>query len=190
MTLVEAKKVSSPPATMFFYGIDPGKSGAIARVTAKHKLAETIPMPQSDHELATELDMIIDNKSRSSVWVERVPKYAGNAQSGSSVATLFANYRYIVGYLEGRGIKVNLVVPQVWMKPYRLLCLNWQILTYPQRKKFLHEMAMAEFFLGKKMLPRWAADASLIALHGAQNHLAVQAATKHTHESRKRKPQS
>ena len=83
------------------------------------------------------------------------------------MATLFANYRYIVGYLEGRGVTVHQVVPQVWMKPYRLMINNWQVMTYSMRKKYLHEMAMAEFFADSKTLPRWAADAALIALHGA-----------------------
>ena len=123
-------------------------------------------MPQDDVALGNYLSMIVDDSRVADVWIERVPKYAGKNQSGSSVATLFANYRYIVGYLEGRGVTVNQVVPQVWMKPYRLLTKNWQVLTYPQRKKTLHEYSCAEYFTSRKELPRWAADAALIALHG------------------------
>lgn len=152
---------------MYVYGIDPGKSGAIVLIDSKAKLKEVDKMPESDVELGLLLSMIVDNKSRSEVWIERIPKFAGKNQSGASVATLFANYRYIVGYLEGRGVTVHQVVPQVWMKPYRLLNKKWQLLTYNDRKKFLHEMALAEFFTDSKLLPRWAADAALIALHGA-----------------------
>jgi hypothetical protein len=159
----------------FFYGIDPGKSGAIALITAKGKLKEIDDMPEEDTELARLLDMIVDNESRSEVWIERVPKFAGKNQSGASVATLFANYRYIVGYLEGRGVTVNQVVPQVWMKPYRRMSTSWQAMSYNDRKKYLHQMAMAEFFANAKTLPRRAADAALIALHGL--HAAVNQTT-------------
>jgi len=164
------KEAPGKPKTsnvMYVYGIDPGKSGAIVLIDSKAKLKEVDRMPLDDHELGQHLDMIVDNKTRSEVWIERIPKFAGKNQSGASVATLFANYRYIVGYLEGRGVTVHQVVPQVWMKPYRLMINNWQVMTYNMRKKYLHEMAMAEFFVGAKTLPRWAADAALIALHGA-----------------------
>ena len=156
-----------PSNVMYVYGIDPGKSGAIVLIDSKAKLKEVDKMPEDDHELAQHLDMIVDNQTRSEVWIERIPKFAGKNQSGASVATLFANYRYIVGYLEGRGVTVHQVVPQVWMKPYRLICKDWQVLTYNDRKKFLHSMALSEFFSDSKTLPRWAADAALIALHGA-----------------------
>jgi len=159
----------------FFYGIDPGKSGAIVLIDRKGRIKECDDMPELDTDLARLLDMIVDNKDRADVWVERIPKFAGKNQSGASVATLFANYRYIVGYLEGRGVTVNLVVPQVWMKPYRLMVNNWQAMTYNERKKYLHQMAMAEFFANPKTLPRRAADAALIALHGL--HEAVNATT-------------
>ena len=152
---------------MFVYGIDPGKSGAIVLIDSKAKLKEVDKMPEDDQLLGNFLDMIVDNQSRAEVWIEKIPKFAGKNQSGASVATLFANYRYIVGYLEGRGVTVHQVVPQVWMKPYRLLNQKWQMLSYNDRKKFLHEMALSEFFADKKTLPRWAADAALIALHGA-----------------------
>jgi hypothetical protein len=170
MKTTTAPKLKTKPKTskiMYVYGIDPGKSGAIVLIDSKAKLKEVDKMPESDVELGLLLSMIVDNKSRSEVWIERIPKFAGKNQSGASVATLFANYRYIVGYLEGRGVTVHQVVPQVWMKPYRLLNKKWQLLTYNDRKKFLHEMALAEFFTDSKLLPRWAADAALIALHGA-----------------------
>jgi len=153
-------------APSFFYGIDPGKSGAIVLVNRKGRIVELDDMPELDSDLARLLDMLVDNKDRADVWVERIPKFAGKNQSGASVATLFANYRYIVGYLEGRGVTVNQVVPQVWMKPYRLMVNNWQVMTYNERKKYLHQMALAEFFADAKTLPRRAADAALIALHG------------------------
>jgi hypothetical protein len=162
-----APKLPKTPNVMYVYGIDPGKSGAIVLIDSKTKLKEVDKMPLDDHELGQHLDMIVDNKSRSEVWVERIPKFAGKNQSGASVATLFANYRYIVGYLEGRGVTVHQVVPQVWMKRYRLQAPGWQMMTYNDRKKFLHGMALAEFFASNKTLPRWAADAALIALHGA-----------------------
>lgn len=164
------KLAPKPPKitnVMYVYGIDPGKSGAIVLIDSKAKLKEVVKMPEADEDLAAELSMIVDNQSRSEVWIERIPKFAGKNQSGASVATLFANYRYIVGYLEGRGVTVHQVVPQVWMKPYRLLAKDWQVMTYNTRKKYLHAMAMSEFFSDSKTLPRWAADAALIALHGA-----------------------
>jgi hypothetical protein len=148
------------------YGIDPGKGGAIVMLNHDGTLKAVDPMPQEDAELGAYLNMIVDDSNVADIWVERVPKFAGKNQSGSSVATLFANYRYIVGYLEGRGVEVNQVTPQSWMKPYRLMTPRWQVLTYPQRKKHLHELALAEFFTDKKTLPRAAADAALIALHG------------------------
>lgn len=148
------------------YGIDPGKSGAIVLLNAAGKINGICGMPEDDDELAFILSAIIDAGPTTDVWIERIPKYAGKNQSGASVATLFANYRYIVGFLEGRGVLVNQVVPQAWQKPYRLVTKNWQMFTYSQRKKALHEHALSEFFTDKKFLPRWAADAALIALHG------------------------
>lgn len=158
------------------YGIDPGKGGAIVLLDKKCKLKAVDSMPQEDADLGAYLNMIVDDSRVAEIWIERVPKYAGKNQSGSSVATLFSNYRYIVGYLEGKGVEVNQVTPQSWMKPYRLMTPRWQVLTYPQRKKTLHELAMAEFFIDKHELPRWAADAALIALHGH----SAQALTKTT----------
>ena len=164
-----------PRSPRMIYGIDPGKGGAIVMLNNDATIKAIDPMPQEDADLGAYLSMIVDDSKLADVWVERVPKYAGKNQSGSSVATLFSNYRYIVGYLEGRGVVVNQVVPQVWMKPYRLITPKWQVLTYPQRKKTLHELALAEFFTDKKTLPRWAADAALIALHG---HAACALTTK------------
>lgn len=148
------------------YGIDPGKNGAIVMLNHDGSLKAVDLMPENDADLGAYLNMVVDDARIADVWVERVPKFAGKNQSGSSVATLFANYRYIVGYLEGKGVAVNLVTPQSWMKPYRLVTPGWQMMTYSQRKKALHEQALAEFFTDKKTLPRWAADAALIALHG------------------------
>lgn len=167
LTRFKFKKGTNTSFVDTIYGIDPGKTGAIVAVELPRKLAAVHLMPETDDELAGLLDTIIANKKTSEVWIERVPKFAGKNQSGASVATLFANYRYIVGYLEGRGIVVNEVVPQVWMKPYRLLSKEWQMMSYNDRKKYLHSMAISEFFIEKKNLPRWAADAALIALHGA-----------------------
>ena len=140
------------------YGIDPGKSGAIVMLTRDAQLKAVDPMPQDDVSLGNYLSMIVDDSRVADVWIERVPKYAGKNQSGSAVATLFANYRYIVGYLEGRGVMVNQVVPQSWMKPYRLLtrtgrcsrilsakkrCTSIRWLNFLQRrKKFLVGLQM------------------------------------------------
>jgi hypothetical protein len=169
-SLLPRKKKPSRPkkdnGIKLTYGIDPGKSGAIALLDETGKLTGICSMPEDDEELAFILCAIIDAGPTTDVWVERIPKYAGKNQSGSSVATLFANYRYIIGFLEGRGVLVNQVVPQAWQKPYRLATKDWQVLTYSQRKKALHEHALSEFFTDKKFLPRWAADAALIALHG------------------------
>ena len=148
------------------YGIDPGKNGAFVMLNHDGSLKAVDLMPETDAELGAYLNMVVDDARIADVWIERVPKFAGKNQSGSSVATLFANYRYIVGYLEGKGVVVNLVTPQSWMKPYRLVTPGWQMMTYAQRKKALHDQALAEFFTDKKTLPRWAADAALIALHG------------------------
>ena len=150
------------------YGIDPGKSGAIVSISlSKGKLVEVIRMPLLDEDLSKLLNHLVVSSAWSEVWVERVPKFAGKNQSGASVATLFSNYRYIVGYLEGRGVTVNQVVPQVWMKPYRLRSSGWQMMNYNSRKKYLHEMSLENFHTDKKSLPRWAADAALIALYGS-----------------------
>jgi hypothetical protein len=146
-------------------GIDPGKKGAIAMLSTDGELLEVLPMPETDESLSKHLSAMA-RMNNTQIWVERVPKYAGKNQSGSSVATLFANYRYIVGFLEGQGVTVHQVVPQSWQKPYRLATDRWQVLSYSQRKATLHECATSRFNRTKKELPRWAADAALIALHG------------------------
>jgi len=161
-----APKLPKTSGVEFIYGIDPGKSGAIVLLNRKANLKQIYKMPEADLGLAAVLNRIVGDQDFSEVWIERIPKFAGKNQSGASVATLFANYRYIVGYLEGRGVAVHQVVPQVWMKRYRLMAPGWQMMTYNDRKKFLHEMALTEFFANRKTLPRWAADAALIALHG------------------------
>jgi hypothetical protein len=161
------KRKSAPKLVHTTFGIDPGKSGAIVEIGPKHTLIGVHKMPASDADLSNLLDIVVHATDHSTVWIERVPKFAGKNQSGASVATLFANYRFIVGYLVGRGVDVHEVVPQVWMKPYRLLASDWQMMNYNDRKKYLHAMALSEFFVDSKTLPRWSADAALIALHGA-----------------------
>jgi hypothetical protein len=162
------------------YGIDPGKSGAIVLLNRDGTVKATDPMPLEDADLGAYLSMIVDDSKKADVWIERIPKYAGKAQSGSSVATLFSNYRYIVGYLQGRGVNLQQVVPQVWMKPYRLQTKDWAMLTYPQRKKVLHEFALSEFFTDKENIPRQFADAALIALHGHRMRCENQHTPTHT----------
>ena len=156
------------------FGIDPGKSGAIVSLNKRGELDSAWPMPEKDMTLRGVLAAVIS--CNCPIFIERIPKYTGKAQSGSSVATLFSNYRYIVGYLDAHDADFTEVVPQVWMKPHRLATPDWQVLTYSKRKKCLHDIALEYFDVCKDVLPRWAADASLIALHGhgagasKQNH--------------------
>ena len=168
-------------------GIDPGKKGAIVWLRSDGEYSCYNTNLETDPLLRTALADIVGNKRDFNVWCERVPKYDGKNQSGSSVATLFSSYRYIVGYLEGKGVTVNLVVPQVWMKPHRIACEDWPTLTYPRRKSYLYACALQRFFrepprqkiwenIGEKgaklLLPRQAADAALIALHGYNQYKA------------------
>ena len=149
-------------------GIDPGKSGAIVHLNARGELEDIWDMPDTDMTLRAFLSELVS--CRCPIWIEQIPKFTGKPQSGSSVATLFSNYRYIVGYLDAHEANLHQVIPQVWMKPYRLGTPNWAALTYSRRKKRLHDLALNIFETTPQFLTRRAADAALIAFHGYVAH--------------------
>jgi crossover junction endodeoxyribonuclease RuvC len=99
----------------FYFGIDPGKKGAIAWMNAVNNRVDCAPMPLSGSEIdVLKLHVMLTCPSNFSpvVWMEKV-----HAMPGNGSVSLF-NFGYGVGILHGiirtLGIPLMLVAPQTW----------------------------------------------------------------------------
>jgi hypothetical protein len=101
----------------FYFGIDPGKKGAIAWMNAVNNRADCVPMPLSGNEidvLKLCARLRCPANFRPVVWVEKVHAMPGNG------SVSMWNFGYGVGILHGivrtLGIPLMLVAPQTWKK--------------------------------------------------------------------------
>ena len=168
MSTVQKSKVCIQGSPEYAYamkhviGVDPGKHGAIARfdpstmqIVAVHK------MPETDREV---VELIRENLIGSShVFVEQIPKFAGENRSAAFMAVLYGNYKLVCGA----------VLMHASSRLVELSLLKWMNITIEQslrsrdrsaRKRQLLDAAKALW--PKTRLTLQTCDAPLIARAG------------------------
>lgn len=79
-------------------GVDPGKHGAIALLEGEPdspKIARLYKMPETDAEVVELLRSHFSAVSH--VYVESIPKFAGENRSAAFMAVLYGNYKLVCG---------------------------------------------------------------------------------------------
>lgn len=143
-------------------GVDPGKHGAVAvldpesmAIVALHK------MPETDREVVRLVQEKLNNASH--VYVEQIPKFAGENRSAAFMAVLYGNYKLVCGAVLMHG-GAELV---------ELSLLKWMNVTVEQRQRHRERSARKRQLLdsAKSIWPRvrltlQTCDAPLIARAG------------------------
>jgi crossover junction endodeoxyribonuclease RuvC len=98
-------------------GIDPGLSGGIA---CKNDQAVTaFPMPQTEGDLIELLRTLIV-PGKTVVFLEEVGGFTGKGQPGSAMFKFGRNFGFVLGVIQTMNVRVELVRPQKWQKPFGL----------------------------------------------------------------------
>ena len=95
---------------MYYIGIDPGKDGALAWISAKGD-AEILPFCEAGY-----VAVLYQMKGNCKAVLERV-----SARPGQGVTSMFSfgeNYGFIRGILEAFSIPYEIVHPQKWKKEF------------------------------------------------------------------------
>ncbi len=95
--------------------IDPGASGGIA-YKLPDSTAACFPMPETDGDLADELDELLHQLPAATCYLEDLVKFAGRNMPSSAMAVYARNFGYIEGLLTGLNVKIIRVKPQEWQK--------------------------------------------------------------------------
>jgi len=99
--------------------IDPGASGGIA----VHRVAEPVAayaMPHTEADVLHFLREQTPEPSRCVAFVERVGGFVGRAQPGSRAFNFGKGYGLVLGVLQERGVRIELVLPHTWQKNFNL----------------------------------------------------------------------
>lgn len=95
-------------------GIDPGKKGGIALVSAKGGLTHVYPMPEAEREIVRLLRLVCGT-SRHGLTVAYVEKVG--AMPGNGVVSMFSfgrNVGILIGTLHAEGVPVHEIRPKEW----------------------------------------------------------------------------
>ena len=103
---------------MLVYGVDPGISGAIARLDLMEGLLEVYDMPVMEvnkkKQVNAQLVTDICAEQHAPVYIEKV-----GAMPGQGVASMFnfgKSYGILIGCAAGLKMETTLVTPQMWQK--------------------------------------------------------------------------
>lgn len=155
--------------SLYIMGIDPGEHGGIALIDSGGRCLETLALNRYGlHDLWN----WIGNCTRTTVLLERPPKYTGIPRPASRIAPLFRSYGQLEMALAGNTMNYHRVDPETWQSG---LCIfprkkgkkkgkGVKEETYAQWKKRLKETAEEIFPQTKVTLA--VADALLIAEYG------------------------
>lgn len=100
-------------------GIDPGASGGIA----VHRAGEPVvayAMPPTEADILHLVRDLTPEPARSVAFVESVGGFVGKAQPGSRAFTFGRGFGFLLGVLQERGVRVELVLPRKWQKHLNL----------------------------------------------------------------------
>ena len=76
-------------------GVDPGKHGALAVLDWNGGIVELHKMPEADREV---VELVRQKMNKAShVFIEQIPKFAGENRSAAFMAVLYGNYKLVCG---------------------------------------------------------------------------------------------
>lgn len=99
--------------------IDPGASGGIA-VHVGGNPVTAYAMPPTEAEVILLLRELTPEPARCIAFVELVGGFVGRAQPGSAAFVFGRGFGFLLGVLQERGVRVELVLPRVWQKRLHL----------------------------------------------------------------------
>ena len=151
---------------MVYLGVDPGKSGGLAWVTAGGMLLGALPMPATERDVWDCIESLTLRRADTGVHacVEQVGGYVGQAQPGSSAFKFGLSYGGLRMALVGLKIPFTTVVPAKWQRGVGVIARKRgenQIETRVQYKNRLKARAQELFPTTKVTLAT--ADAILLA---------------------------
>jgi hypothetical protein len=145
---------------MKIIGIDPGKSGSICRIDSDEALLDLRPMPDED----ALLDLLREWCTWADwVFIEAIPKFAGENRSAAFMSVLYGNYKFCVGAVRMHGhAKLMELPPLKWMNLW--IPMDERSRDRTERKRQLLQVC-AEYW-PKHKIKLALADSPLIALAG------------------------
>ncbi len=102
-----------------YLAIDPGAAGGIA----VHRLGESVTafaMPATEADVLHLLRDLTPDPERCIAFVELVGGFVGKAQPGARAFTFGRGFGFLLGVLQERGVRVELVLPRKWQKHLNL----------------------------------------------------------------------
>ena len=142
-------------------GVDPGKHGAVAVLDWDGSIVELHKMPETDRDV---VELVRQKMNKAShLFIEQIPKFAGENRSAAFMAVLYGNYKLVCGaaLMHGGSELVELSL------------LRWMNLTVEQSQRSRERSARKRQLLetAKKIWPRTrftlqTCDAPLIARAG------------------------
>ena len=152
----------------YIAGVDPGKSGGIvllAVTKGRYEIEGGWKMSPDDDE---NVEIMLEVCSKvSAVYVEQIPKFAGENRSAAYMCVLYGNYRLVAGsVLMHQRLKVT---PRLVEMPL-LLWMN-QIIPSVERSRNRAERKRQLMLYSQQKWPEWkwttaTCDAPLIAMAG------------------------
>jgi hypothetical protein len=102
---------------MRIIGIDPGKHGSLALIEtdgSEFNIVDCQNMPEDEQCL---VDLLIEWCAQAEhVFIEAIPKFAGENRSAAFMAVLYGNYKFVCGAVRmHRGPKLHELGPVLWM---------------------------------------------------------------------------
>jgi len=151
-------------------GIDPGKGGGIALISAVSHNKEEVkifPCPKDVDGMAALIDVCLSNVSsyRVKVFLEKVWAFPTDGRAGSF--TFGCNYGQWQGILASHELNPTLVTPKEWQSHFEIK----KGLPKNIRKKLLKQIAIDKCPEMKGITLK-TADALLIAIYGLEAHLS------------------
>lgn len=104
-------------------GIDPGRHGAIARLSRQGDIISLTSMPEGDEMIVEFLRAELPTVGQ--VFIEAIPKFAGENRSAAFMAVLYGNYKLVSGAVRMHG------GPEL----IELSLLKWMNVTIPMRER-------------------------------------------------------
>jgi hypothetical protein len=99
--------------------IDPGAVGGIAVHKAGAPVA-AFSMPATEADVLHLIRELTTEPSRCVAFVESVGGFVGKAQPGARAFTFGRGFGFLLGVLQERGVRVDLVLPRKWQKGFNL----------------------------------------------------------------------
>lgn len=99
--------------------IDPGASGGIAFQHADQPVT-AYSMPPTEGDVLHLIRELTPQPSRCIAFVESVSGFVGKAQPGSRAFTFGRGFGFLLGLLQERGVRLELVLPRRWQTHFNL----------------------------------------------------------------------